>query len=369
MEPYDPTVIASRFIPDEVRALTASELSRHHSALSQSGGKTAPRFSVARAIAEAGTERGLSDGFEREICGLMSTTASEHFDRNRILVPLWAFATRDLNVASAPSGGYLVSTVAASPFDVLRPFSVAIEAGITIVQNLTSNVTLPRVTTPSAAGWVSTESSTMPTGQPVLGQAAMAPKTASVTVNLSRQFSLQAEAGGTLLNQQLLGAVGKLWDEAIFAGTGASGQPTGILNTPGIGTQSGTSLAHAGILAMRQAVLAAGGREDRLRWVGTPTVQQTLGARERAAGGGRFLWDDGAILGRPAHATSTAPAGMLCVGDFSQAVLGVWGPPAVRLEVNPYQDFKAGIMAVRVVLSVDLAIPNAAAFTVAASVT
>lgn len=368
MEHNYPPVTTSRSVSEDVRAHAASELSRLFSAPSQSVGKLARRFDMARAIAEASTEHGLRDGFEYEACVHTSTIASEVFDRNRLLVPLLAFSGRDLNVASAPGGGYLVSTVAASPFDVLRPFSVAVEAGMTIVPNLTSNVTLPRVTTPSAAGWLSTESSTMPTGQPVLGQTPMTPKTAAVTVNFSRQWNLQAEAGGILLNQQLLGAVGKLADEAIFAGTGASGQPTGITLMPGIGTQSGTSLAHAGILAMRQAVLAAGGREDRLRWVGTPTVQQTLGARERAAGGGRFLWDDGVILGRPAHATSTAPAGMLCVGDFSQAVLGIFGPPAIRLEVNPYQDFKAGIMAVRVVLSVDLAIPNPAAFTVAATV-
>ncbi len=71
----------------------------------------------------------------------------------------------------------------------------------------------------------------------------------------------------------MLSAVGELLDIAFLNGAGGS-QPLGLLNTPGINTQSGTSLAHAGLLAMKQKALTAGGREDALAWVGAPAIQE-----------------------------------------------------------------------------------------------
>ncbi len=196
----------------------------------------------------------------------------------------------------------------------------------------------------------------------------MTPKTCAVTLNFSRQWSLQATGGEVLLRQQLLGAVGKLLDESILAGSGASGQPTGIVNAANIGTQAGASFDHADAIAMRQTALTAGAREAAMQWIAAPAVQGLLAARERATGGGRFIWDGRSILDMPANATPTAPASTLILGDFSKLLLGVWGPPSLVLEVNPYQSFAAGIMAARCVLSCDVALPQPAAFVVASSV-
>lgn len=367
----DTAYTPARIVPEDVRRSLARELSRYYHELAGAEERPEPRFSLARVVEQMAHQRGLMDGYEREVCGATATAAGEGFDRHRVLIPLQALSTRDLTVAGAGGGGYLVATDnLPSPIDVLRPWSVVAEAGVTVLPNLVGNLTVPRVTGASAAGWVSGEGATFTDGQPTAGQAAMTAKVAATTVTFSRQWRVQSGEGGELLlRQQLLGAVGKLLDEAFFAGSGASGQPSGLHITPGIGSQSGTSLAHAGLLAMRKAVLLAGGREDRLRWVGAPAVQETLGARERASGGGRFLWDDGLVLGRPAHASAYVPTGTLTVGDFGAALLGLWGPPALRLEVNPYQDFKAGRMAARVVLTCDFSFPTPAAFAVASSVT
>jgi len=105
--------------------------------------------------------------------------------------------------------------------------------------------------------------------------------------------------------------------------------------TPNINTASGGSLALAGLLEMREEILAAGGREENLRWIGGTDVQELLGARERVANGGRMLWDDNGILGRPAHATRLAPAATLVCGDFSKAIVGLWGV-GLRVEIDPY---------------------------------
>lgn len=359
----------TRSIPDAARASIARELASYYAELAGTDDKPAPRFSLARALECASRpDGGLRDGYEREVCGAAALMQGETFDGHRLMIPFGALATRDLTAASAAAGGYLVSTATAEPVDVLRPWSVVASAGITMLPGLRENISLPRTNTAPVAGWLSTEATNAPDSQPVTGQAVMTSKTAAVYLEFSRQWALQAEAGEILLRQQLLGAVGQLIDETFFTGTGAAGQPTGLLNTVGIGTQSGTSLAHAGILAMRSAVLTAGAQEDRLRWVGTPAVQATLGARERATGGGRFLWDGDGIIGRPASATKTAPASALICGDFSQAYMGLWGS-AIRVEVNPYQNFTAAILSARVMLTCDFAFPVPAAFCVASSIT
>lgn len=364
MDTYTP----QRSIPEHTRASIARELAAYYAELAGTDDKPAPRFSIARVLECMSHPTGLRDGYERELCSATAHSAGEAFDQHRVLIPFGALMTRDLTAGTANAGGYLVGTAVGEPFDVLRPWSVVARAGITVLPNLRENFGIPRVGTASTAGWLSGEAVAATASQPVVGQAALTPKHAATTLNFSRQWRLQAEAGEILLRQQLLGAVGELVDVAVLAGSGVGGQLLGLVNTANIGTQAGTSLAHAGILAMRKTVLNAGGEEERLRWVGTPAVQELLGARERAAGGGRFLWDDGAILGGPAAATKNAPAATLICGDFSQAVFGLWGA-AVRVEINPYQDFKAGIMAARVILACDVAFPQPAAFCVATSIT
>ena len=359
-----------RAIPEDARRSIARELARYyHDELSGLDQPAAAPFSLARVLECMASPNGLRDGYEREICGATATLAGESFDRHRVLIPFAALQTRDLTAASAPGGGHLVGVDVGAPVDVLRPWSVAAAAGITVLPNLVGNLALPRVTTAATAGWVGTEASSFVEPQPVFGQAALTPKTAAATVDFSRQWRMQAQAAETLLRAQLLRAVGELVDAAFFAGSGAAGQPLGLLLTAGINTASGASLALAGLLEMRDEIIAAGGQEERLRWVGAPAVQKLLAARERVAGGGRHLWDDTGILGRPAHATKNAPVATLVAGDFTQALMGIWGPAALRIEINPFADFKAGLLSARVVLSCDFAFPQPAAFSVASSVT
>ena len=367
MDHYTPT---RRAIPEAARRSIARELARYyHDELAGLDQPAAAPFSLARVLESMASPNGLRDGYEREVCGATAALAGEVFDRHRVLIPFGALQTRDLSAASATGGGYLVGTDAGDPVDVLRPWSVAAAAGLTVLPNLVGNLALPRVSAASSAGWVGTEASTFVEAQPALGQAALTPKTAAVTVDFSRQWSMQAEAAEPLLRAQLMRAVGELVDTAFFAGSGAAGQPLGLLLTAGINTASGASLALAGLLEMRDEIIAAGGQEERMRWVGAPAVQKLLAARERVAAGGRHLWDDNGVLGRPAHATKNAPAATLVAGDFTQAVMGIWGPAGLRLEINPFTDFKAGLISARVVLSCDVAFPQPAAFSVASSVT
>jgi HK97 family phage major capsid protein len=279
-----------------------------------------------------------------------------------------ACARRDLTSTTAAAGGYLIGTEQQPLMTILDRFSVLRDAGVSVVNDLSGPVTIPVVTGFGGMTWLAADGSSTAENDPTIGQGAMGPKFASVLIDVSRQLMLQSAA------PQVVGLVageciGRGIDAAILAGSGASGQPLGIVNASGTYTQSGTSLAASGLRAMRKAILLAGAREDRLKWIGAPDVQETLGSREFSTGSGRVLWADGKIDGLPAVATASMPAGKLVLGDFSRITVGVFDQAGASLEVNPYANFMAGISSFRLILPVDVLVSPAAVFAVAQAVT
>lgn len=278
-------------------------------------------------------------------------------------------ATRDLTAAKASGGGYLVPTGNLPLQAVMERYSIFNEAGVTRISGLEpSPLTMPRTVTVPTASWLSAEGVTIGASDPVFGQVAMTPKWAAATIKVSRQLMLQSQA------EQVVGplvaeAIARAIDTAILHGSGVNGQPQGLFNTTGIGTQSGSSLAAAGLRTMRKAVLDAGGREDRLSWIGATDVQEVLNSREFSAGSGRQLWDTDGILGRPAVASSMVAAGSLVVGDFSRVTVVLFDAAGLTLEFNPYSNFAAGQVSFRLLVPVDVAVSPAAAFSTSTSIT
>lgn len=362
----DASHIPPRTVDEHTRRSIARELSRYYDELAAAAEKPQPRFSLARLFAAMQGAHGLRGGFEREICSAAAMAEGEAYDPRRVRVPLSALATRTLVAGAGSAGGFMVQTDVGDVAELLRPSSVVVSAGAVVLSNLQGNLSLPRVATAASAAWVSGEVTDAGVSQPVLGTAPMVPRTLAVALRFSRQWGMQAAGGEEFIRRHLLRSVGEALDATFFAGTGAAGEPRGLLNTSGVGAQSGAGLSHAGTLAMRAAVVGAGADEARLRWVGAPGVQQTLGARERAAGSGRFVWDID-ILGARANASKNVPTGALVVGDFSQAVIGIWGS-SLLVEVNPYDTFVSGIQAARASLAVDFGFPRAEAFCIATSV-
>ena len=350
----------------DAREIIRATLVKHDADLYGLGTPSYARFSLARVL-RAQANRQPLDARDKPVLEGAASFLAQQYDPYRAWVPFAAIETRAMTSIPGAKGGFLVGENTLEPVDVLRPWSVVASAGVQLLPGLRDGVLLPRVTASTTATWVGELSTPAGETPPSLGNVSITPKTAIAFVKFSAQLLRQGEAAEPFLRAQLLAAVGEVFDQAFFAGTGGV-QPLGLLNTSGFGVQSGTSLAHAGILAMRKKVLAAGAREAALQWVGHQDVQELLGARERATGGGRFLWDDDGVLGKPAHATKTAAANTLVAGDFSQAVAGIFGP-GIRLDVDPSQDFNSAGLVARVMLMCDVAFPQPAAFAVATGIT
>jgi len=276
-------------------------------------------------------------------------------------------------MATSPGGkgGYAVGVDMLPAADPLWQDSVIGTAGVQIIEGLTGNATIPRGTGAVTTTWQTPEGNAPAAVDATLGSVSVVAKTIISTIQCSVQLVRQGPALADFLVRLLLRSVRAALDTALLQGTGASGQPMGLANlstASGLQQVSGTSLAWAGILNAQRLASASGVPDSKMTWIGAPSVRETLAARERASGGGRFLWDDGRIAGAPALATLDAPAATLFVGDFSQCVLALFGP-GIEVRFDPANNYNGGLVAYQVLCVCDIVFPQPAAFVRIASIT
>jgi HK97 family phage major capsid protein len=181
----------------------------------------------------------------------------------------------------------------------------------------------------------------------------------------------QAKDPERYIRRELLKTAGEVIDTAVLNGSGASGQPRGIINITTISTQTGTSLDRADVLAMKKNAADANAAEETISFIGTTAVAQLLEGRTNETGGGTYIWQDGKIVNCRAYASTTMPSATLLSGAMSEVTLGLWGS-GITIETNPYDPvlFKTGVVQLRVIVLCDVALGCApTAFTKATSIT
>lgn len=327
------------------------------------------RFSIVRAISCMAHD-GLRDGVEGEIAQEMAHQANTRHDPYRVLLPWGALmGNRAMIVGTGAQGGYLADGLAITIGEALAGYSVAFDSGISTLQGLQTNVQVAQEAAAGVGYWIG-ETGTATASAPTFAAATLTPRNAGGYVEMSRQLLLQSPGVDEFVGRSLRRTIGKLLDTAIISGTGTD-EPVGLLNTTGISTAVGTGLDHADLLAEQEAVAAAYVNEASHKFIGSPDVRELLGARAvgTSAGEAPFCWQDDRILNRAAFATPAAGTQTLVHGDFSQAVLGLWGPGVFEVQLNPYANFRAGIVGMRVLLSCDLAVLNTSAIRVLTGIT
>jgi HK97 family phage major capsid protein len=223
----------------------------------------------------------------------------------------------------------------------------------------------------ATAYWVA-ENNAPTESQQTFGQLALSPKTVGAYTEVSRQLTLQSSPDAeSLVMSDLADVVAIAVDLAALNGSGASGQPTGIINTGGIGAVTGTSLAYAGVLEFQTDVASGNALNGTCGYVTTPSVAALLMQRVKVASTYSPVWEgnvlDGTVTGFKAMSSNQMPAANMIFGDFSQVIIAEWG--VLEVEVNPYTNFQAGIIGVRAMYSVDVGVRYAAAFSLATSIT
>jgi HK97 family phage major capsid protein len=332
------------------------------------------RYSLSRALLNQ-TRLPLENTFEREIHQQLVQMHGEMDSAHYLYVPVdvvRSHAVRDMTVASAAQGGYLVGAdnAAAGFVELVRPRSVALTLGAETLEGLRTNLTIPRVAAGAPITWLSTEATPATEGQPNLGSIALMPKSVSTYTEFSRQLLLQSNPSvDRVLTNDLLRAIATAVDVAVINGSGAGGQPSGILNTPGIGTFSGTALALAGVFTAQTGI--GDNLSPACGYATTRAVASLLAQRQNFTGSSVPLWTgnlyDGQLGGYRSMTSGNVPTGALLFGDWPAVLVATWG--GLAIEINPYANFATGIIGARVIHSLDVAVRRLSAFTAAAAVT
>lgn len=281
-------------------------------------------------------------------------------------------AQRDLTVGTASAGGYLVETQNMGFIDLLRNTSLAYRMGATRLPGLQGNLTIPRQTGAGTAYWLSTEATQVTESQLTLGQVAMSPKTVGAYTEISRLLMLQSSPEAEqLVMMDLAQVVGLAVDAAVINGSGSSGQPTGILNTSGIGSVTGTSIALAGILEFQTDVAGANALDMTCGYATTPAVASLLIQRVMYSSTASPIWNgnilEGNVAGFMGMSSNQMPSATILFGRWRSVVVGEWG--VLQLDVNPQANFQAGIIGIRAMYSVDVGVRYPGGFSAANSVT
>ena len=317
---------------------------------------------------------GAFDGLEGECSRTIAQKLGPLVHQGAFYVPSDVLYKRDLQVAGGSSGGFLVATKLGSLIEHLRAVSVVFRLGAVRVSGNIGNLALPKQTGNGTAVWLPTEATQVPESNATFTQVAGTPKTCGVYQEISRlllkQISPDTEAA---VKRSLASNLALTVDQAALVGTGASGQPQGITATPGIGGFSGTALAVAGLIDVQTDLADANAilNPATLGYATTPLVAKLLKTRPDFVASTQPVWKgaihQGQIEGVQALSSRQLPVDTLIYGDWSTLVVAEWGTLVV--EVDPFTQFKSGIVGVRSLWTVDTILQHPAAFTLISAIT
>ena len=357
-------------------------------------GDETQRFSLLRAIQACADNNWKNAGFELECSKAIAQKLGKVVDDKRFYVPFEAQqrsvaipqerlmelavraalrSKRDLSVGVAGQGGFLVQTDNVGFIEMLRNRMLAFRIGVRRLSGLQGSVTIPRQSAAATAVWLANETSAATESQQTFVQVAMSPKTVGGYTEISRQLLLQSNPGAEgIVTDDLAQIIAVAGDLAVFEGSGAGGQPTGLSQTAGIGSVTGASLAAAGVIEFQTDVASGNVVPMSPAYVTTPAVAGLLMVRpELPSTGVTRLWKgnifDGSLFDLPAETTNQVTAASMVFGDWQEIVVGEWG--VLEVEVNPYANFQAGIIGVRAMYSMDVGVRRPFAFSRATSIT
>jgi len=229
---------------------------------------------------------------------------------------------------------------------------------------LTGDIDIPRLDAGATFGWV-TEDADGALSDATLGTVAMAPKTVTGQVPISRRLLKQSSPSvEQMLMEDMARGAGLAIDLAAFSGTGASGQPTGV--TVVAGTSTSTILAPGAptwveLVEFETDVAAANGLRGTLAYVTTAPVNGNLKTTKKDAGSGIFLIEGGQANGYNVEVSTQLAANTIIFGNWEDVIIGLWGV----LDVEPDKAAKAaaGGLVLRVFQDVDVGIRHAASFS------
>lgn len=346
--------------------------------------KEVRRYSMARVMHALANPNDRSAqeaaAFEREA----SAAAAQLMGRTPqgIMVPndVLQGSQRDLVAGTNTAGGFTVQTdlLETSFIDLLRNRLSVMAAGAQLLTGLNGNVAIPKQTGAATAYWVA--ENTAPTeSQQTLGQVTLTPKTVGAYTDYSRRLLLQSsmDVEGFIRND-LAAVLALAIDAAALNGSGAAGQPLGLMGTAGIGSVAGSTngaaVTWANIVALETAVAIANADVNKMGYLTNAKQRGALKSTAKISGVTTgMIWDggDAPVNGYGCTVSNQVPSnlvkgssGAVCsailFGNWADLIIGMWG--GLDLMVDPYTGSNAGTVRIVALQDVDVAVRNAVSF-------
>ena len=262
---------------------------------------------------------------------------------------------RDLTAAATPD---IIPSRELPALDVLRGYAATIEAGARVLQ-AQGVVSLPETTGEATAYWLSDENAPIAESQPVLDSKTARPHTVGSIISYSHLLRAASAQGEAIVATHLRRLIGKAVDKAALVGSGADGEPLGLLGNPDIETVTIGGDYPAAIRAGLKRVESSGSNPT--GWIVGTNAAETLRGTARLAGGSAPILDAGRIEGLPAIISADAPDALV-VGDFGDLNIITFGD-GLKLAVNDYtRDWQRGIISMRCLADVDVVVRRPASF-------
>lgn len=332
--------------------------------------KEVKRFSLLRAIHALAnpTDRAAQEAaaFEFEC----SRAAAKAYGRTAqgILLPAEVLRTwkRDLN--SSDESALFTDDFRGGDFiDALRNASSVMQAGATMLSGLSGDVKIPKKTGVASTGWISTEGGPASESEMTVGSVSMTPKTLGAFTDITRQLMIQSSLDvEALVRDDLAQSIALAIDLGALAGSGSSGQPTGIKNTSGIntvdfGTAPDLIPTYAQVVELETKVREDNALGNGGAYISNATMFGALKSVEKAANTAQFVVEPGGTMnGYRTIVSNQVGSGDLYFGDFSQLLVGMFG--GLDIVVDPYTASTSGTVRVVALQSCDVAVRHATAF-------
>lgn len=287
---------------------------------------------------------------------------------------------RDMTAGTGSEGGFFRQTDVSS--DVIGPLRnklVTAQAGAVMLGGLVGNLDIPTNGGVSTA-WASTENASAAESTPTIGRRQLSPKRLAGFTDLSAQLIKQVSFDvENMVRNDYLSAIAVALDLAALNGSGSSGQPTGILNTSGIGSVAGgtngaaPTLVH--ITQLEEEVALDNADLGSLYYITNPKVRRKLKNTVIETGDSLRVWDrvdvDRPLNGYPALITNNMPSNLtkgassgicsaILFGNFNDLIIGMWG--GMDVMANPYTKAKEGQVEIIANVYADVAVRRAESF-------
>ena len=250
--------------------------------------------------------------------------------------------------------------------EVLRNSSSVMQAGATMLRGLSGSVVIPKKTAASSAAWIATEGNAASESEFTSGSVTMSPKVIGAFTDATRlllqQSSLDVE---NLIRDDLTQSIATAIDLGALAGSGSSGQPTGIKNTSGVNTTTfaAANPTFAEIVGMESAVANDNALVGNLGYICKPADYGTLKTTSKDTGSGQFVVEpDGNMNGYNVVRSNQVTSGDFYFGNFSDLLIGMYG--GLDITVDPYALSTSGGVRIIALQTLDVAVRHAVSFCV-----